>query len=59
MECWFAAITGGSLNWIVGIEQVIWGPGPQSDHIVSPVEWRLVHQYYPKDPSGLLDTTSP
>lgn len=59
MECWFAAITGGSLNWIVGTEQVIWGPCPESDHIVSPVERCLVPQYYPKDPSGLLDTTSP
>lgn len=46
-------------NWLVGIEQVTGGACPQSGHSISPAEWQFVPQYYPKDPSGLSDTTSP
>ena len=57
-ECWFAPIAGDCLKSILVI-LAIRCPCPQSDHIISPVEWHSDHQYYSQDSSGLSVPTSP
>lgn len=50
VECWFAPITAGRPNCILGIELVTWGPSLQSDRLVSPAEWQPDLSIIPRTP---------